>query len=33
MYKQALKDFQIVAGIDENYADIYYYRGMSKIYL
>jgi tetratricopeptide (TPR) repeat protein len=23
----------VVAGIDESYSDIYYYRGMSKIYL
>ncbi len=33
MYEKALKDFEVVVGIDENYPDIYYYRGMSKIYL
>ena len=33
MYENALKDFEVVVGIDENYPDVYYYRGMSKIYL
>lgn len=26
----ALRDFEIVAGFDENYADIYYYKGKAK---
>ena len=33
MYEKALRDFEVVVGIDENYSDIYYYRGMSKIYM
>ncbi len=33
MYDNALNDFEVVVGIDENYPDIYFYRGMSKIYL
>lgn len=33
MYQNALRDFEVVVGIDKNYPDIYYYRGMSKIYL
>ena len=33
MYREALRDFEVVVGIEENYPDIYYYRGMSKVYL
>lgn len=33
MFEKALKDFEVVAGIDENYSEIYYCRGMSKIYM
>ena len=33
MYEKALRDFEVVVGIDENYSDIYYHRGMSKIYM
>jgi tetratricopeptide (TPR) repeat protein len=29
-YEQALRDFEIVASFDENYADIYYYKGKAK---